>query len=71
MSTILFLSLNKFFKDHKKFTADNAISKMKNLKCKVFDNCILVKEITKDMREICDIEGIKVPEKIVLPLPNL
>jgi hypothetical protein len=71
MSTILFLSLNKLFKDHKKFTADNAISKMKNLKCKVFDNCILVKEINKDMREICDIVGIKVPEKIILPLPNL
>jgi hypothetical protein len=68
MAIILHLKLNQCFKGHKVFTAQNALIEMRNLKCKVYDDCILVKEITKDMREVCKMVGIKVPEKISLPI---
>jgi hypothetical protein len=71
MATVMYLKLNQCFKGHKVFTAQNAIIEMRNLKCKVFDNCLLIKEITKDMRDICKIVGIKVPEKISLPIKHL
>jgi hypothetical protein len=50
------------------YNASNALLEMRNLKCKVYDDCILVKEITKDMRNICKIADIEVPEKIKLPI---
>jgi transposase len=71
MATILYLKLNQWFKGHKVFTAQNSLIEMRNLKCKVYDRCVLVKEMTRDMREICKILGIQVPEKISLPINHL
>jgi hypothetical protein len=71
MATILYLKLNQCFKGHKVFTAQNTLIEMRNLKCKVYDSCVLVKEITRDMREMCKILGIQVPEKITLPINHL
>ncbi|MDR1086436.1 MAG: hypothetical protein LBP22_16655, partial [Deltaproteobacteria bacterium] len=71
MATIMYLKLNQCFKGHKVLTAQNAIIEMRNLKCKVFDHCLLVKETAKDMREICKIVGIKVPNKIRLPIKHV
>jgi hypothetical protein len=68
MAVVLYLKLNKCFKDNKDYTADNALTIMKNLKCKVYDDSILVKEITRKMREICKLTGIIPPEKLSLPL---
>jgi transposase len=70
ISVIIFLKLNQCFKGHKVFNAQNALMAMRNLKCKVYDDCILVKEPTKDMREICKVVGIEIPEKINLPLTH-
>jgi hypothetical protein len=71
MAIILYLKLNKCFADHKHLNAKNAIIEMKNLKCKVYDDFVLVKEMTKDMREICKIVDIKIPEKIFLPINQM
>jgi transposase len=71
MATVLSLKLNKYFKGHKVFTAQNALMEMKNLKCKVYDNLLLIKEMTKDMRDVCKMTGIVMPEKIFLPLSQL
>jgi hypothetical protein len=71
MAIILFIKLNHCFKGHKVFTAQNALIEMRNLKCKVYDDWVLVKEINKDMREICKMVDIKVPEKISLPINHL
>jgi hypothetical protein len=68
MSVILYLRLNKCFNGDTVFTAQNALDEMRNLKCKVYDNCVRIKEITKDMRTVCDKVGIKVPETIKLPI---
>ncbi|MDR2460191.1 MAG: hypothetical protein LBE38_05350, partial [Deltaproteobacteria bacterium] len=62
---------NQCFKGHKVFTAKNALMEMRNLKCKDYDDCILVKEPTEDMREISKIVGIDLPEKISLPMHPL
>ncbi|MDR2200206.1 MAG: hypothetical protein LBR53_12330, partial [Deltaproteobacteria bacterium] len=68
MAVILYLKLNKRFAGHKRLNAKNALIEMKNLKCKVYDDRALIKKITKDMREICKIVDIKIPEKIFSPI---
>jgi hypothetical protein len=68
LASLLYILLNKCFKSSKKLTAESALIEMRNLKCKVFDDCLTIKEITKNMREISDISGIIIPEKIPLPL---
>jgi hypothetical protein len=71
MATIIYLKINHCFKNDKTFTAENALLEMRNLKCKVFDDRILVKEPNKDMKHICKVLGIKIPEKLELPLKNI
>jgi hypothetical protein len=68
MAIILYLKLNQCFNGHKVFTGKNALLEMRNLKCKVYDDCILIKEATKDMRDICNLVGIDLPEKINRPI---
>jgi hypothetical protein len=71
MAIILYLKLNQCFKGHNDLTANGALMEMKNLKCKIFDDCIHVKEPTKFIREICAIVGIDLPERIPLPILRL
>ena len=66
MAIILYLTLNQRFKGHKVYTAHNALLEMRNLKCKVYDDRLLVKEPTKDMKEICSLSGITIPDKLRL-----
>jgi hypothetical protein len=66
MAIVLHLKLNKRFKGHKVFTAQNILIEMRNLKCKVYDNLLLIKEMTKYMKDICKMTGIIIPEKINL-----
>jgi hypothetical protein len=68
MSVVLFLQLSMCFKENKDYTAESALIILKNLKCKVYDDMVLVKETTKKMREILKLTGIIAPEKIDLPL---
>jgi hypothetical protein len=44
---------------------------MRNLKCKVYDDCIIEKGMTKHMREICKLVNIEISEKILLPTKGL
>ena len=37
---------------------------LRNLKCKVFDDCVLVKEPTRKMSEICKKLGVDLPLRI-------
>lgn len=68
MSVLLYMMLNKCFEDSKNFNASNSLMLMRNLKCKVFDNSLLVSEPTKDMKKICKILDINIPEQITLPI---
>jgi hypothetical protein len=47
--------------DETKFCADGAFRVLRNLKCKVFDDCILVKEATKKINEIAEHLNIALP----------
>ena len=47
--------------DGLKFCAEGAFRTLHNLKCKVFDDNILVKESTKKQNEIVDHLGIEFP----------
>lgn len=71
MAIILYLKLNQCFKGHKVLTAKSALMEMRNLKCKVFDDYMHVKEPTKEMREICAMVGVDLPERIILPISQL
>jgi hypothetical protein len=62
------MMLNKCFHGNKEFTAQNSLIVMRNLKCKVYEDCLLVSELTKDMKDICKMAGIEVPEKMKLQI---
>ena len=47
-----------------RFTADGAFRVLHNLKCKVFDDCILVKEATKKENDIIGHLKIELPLKL-------
>jgi transposase len=66
ISVVVYLSLNRCFKEHKVFAVQNALTEMRNLKCKVYEKSLLVKEPTKDMKEICKLSGVSIPEKLKL-----
>jgi hypothetical protein len=70
LASLLYILLNKHFKESKRFTAENALMEMRNLKCKVFDDCLMVKEITKNMRDISKMTSITIPEKIPIALKS-
>jgi hypothetical protein len=71
MATVLYAKLNQCFFGNKVFTAENALLQMRNLKCKVYNRCILISEPTKNMKDICKLVGIDIPEKIDLPMSQL
>jgi hypothetical protein len=65
LSTILYLTIRKLF--HKqKYNIIDAFSSLHYLHCKVFDNFILIKEPTKQMKDIMEIAKVKIPQKIPL-----
>jgi hypothetical protein len=60
ISTIAYMLVNRLL-DGTKFCADGAFRALRNLKCKVFDDCILVKEATKKTNEIAEHLNIELP----------
>ena len=60
ISTIAYMLVNSLL-DGTKFCADGAFRVLRNLKCKVFDDCILVKEATKKINEIAEHLNIALP----------
>ena len=48
----------------KKYTVDQALLSMRNLKCKVYDKEIRVEELTKDQKEITQTLNILVPKTL-------
>lgn len=48
----------------KKHTAEEILLTMRNLKCKVYENEVLVQELTKQQREIAEMLNIIVPKKM-------
>ena len=60
LSTIAYMLVNKLL-DGLKFCANGAFRTLHNLKCKVFDDRILVKEATKKNNDIAKHLGIELP----------
>jgi hypothetical protein len=60
LSTIAYMLVNKSL-EGLKFCADGAFRTMQNMKCKVFDDRILVKEATKKDNDIAKHLGIELP----------
>jgi hypothetical protein len=68
MSVMLNLKLNQCFAGNKMFTAQSALLVMRGLKCKVYKNCMLISEPNKNMKQICKMASITLPEKLKLPM---
>jgi hypothetical protein len=64
LAALVYLFLNEKLKDTK-FNAANAILIYRNLKCKIYDNEILVKEPVKNMNDIAEKLAIVIPKRIV------
>jgi transposase len=67
LSTIAYMLVNQLL-DGLKFCADGAFRTLHNLKCKVFDDCILIKEATKNDNDIAIHLGIDLPLELPLCL---
>ena len=65
ISTIAFMQVNQLL-DGVKFSAEGAFRSLNNLKCKVFDNHILVKEPTRKEGDIASHLGIELPLRLEL-----
>ena len=63
LSTIAYMLVNHLLEGIK-FTADGAFRVLHNLKCKVFDDCILIKEATKKENDIVGHLKIELPLKL-------
>lgn len=63
MSTIALMQMNQLL-EGVKYTAEGAARSLNNLKCKVFDNHILVKEPTKKENDIALHLNIEIPLKL-------
>ena len=63
LSTIAYMLLNAML-DGSKFCADGAFRALHNLKCKVFDDHILVKEPSKKINDIAKHLDIEIPLKL-------
>lgn len=59
---VAFLQLKKQL--GKKYTVEEVLLSMRNLKCKVYDKEILVEELTKDQKEITETLNIIVPKTL-------
>jgi hypothetical protein len=64
LAALVYLYLNEILKDTK-WNAANAIMIFRNLKCKIYDEEVLVKEPVKNMKEISKKIGITIPKRIV------
>jgi transposase len=60
ISTVAYMLVNRLLEDSK-YCADGAFRVLHTLKCKVFDNCILVKEPTKKINEIAKLLNLDIP----------
>jgi len=58
---VVFMFLRKGLKN--KYTVEEALMSMRNLKCKVYDNEMLISETTKQQKEILSLLNIIVPKK--------
>jgi hypothetical protein len=65
ITTVVYLSVNQLLKGTA-FNADGAFFILRNQKCKVFDDCILPKEITKKMNDIY--KKLKIKSPLSIPL---
>jgi len=63
ISAVVFLSLNRLL-EGSGFSAGGAFVVLRNQKCKVFDDCVLVKEATKKVNEIYEKLGIDPPLRL-------
>jgi len=63
LATISYMLVNKLL-DGTKFCADGAFRTLRNLKCKVFDDSILIKEATKKHNQISSHLKIELPLKL-------
>jgi Transposase len=62
MALVVFVLLKKAI--GKKHTVEEVLLTMRNLKCKVYDNEILIPELTKRQKEFVERLGIIVPKKM-------
>jgi len=62
ISLVVFLLLKKEIGE--KYTVEEILMNMKNLKCKVYDNEIFIQELSKQQREIVEVLNILVPKKL-------
>ena len=63
LSTIVYLHFNQLL-DGLKFCAEGAFRSLHNLKCKIFDDCVLVKEATMKDNQIAKHLDIEFPLKL-------
>jgi CRISPR/Cas system CSM-associated protein Csm2 small subunit len=68
LASILLLPINQKLNEGKHCTIE-VFSMMRNLKCKIYDHEILVKEPTKKMKKIAELLQVKIP--LSLPRPNV
>jgi hypothetical protein len=69
LASVAFLQINKALNQasgNEKMNAEGLFVVMKNLKCKVYDNKVLVKEPTKKMKATASKLAVKFPETITL-----
>ena len=64
MATVAYMLINSLL-EGTKFCGEGAFRALQNLKCKVFDECILIKEPNKKINDITKHLKIEIPEKII------
>ena len=62
LAVVVFTMLRKGLQN--KYTVEEALMCMRNLKCKVFDKEVLVGETSKQQKEILSLLNIIVPKKV-------
>ncbi|MCD6218935.1 hypothetical protein J7K43_00945, partial [Candidatus Calescamantes bacterium] len=62
LTLVVFVLLRKELQN--KYTVEEVLMSMRNLKCKLFDNEILIGEISKQQKEILSLLNIIVPKKM-------
>lgn len=60
ITLIAFIQLKK--KIGNKYTVEEILLTMRNLKCKVFDNELIISELTKDQKDLCEDMDVVVPK---------
>jgi transposase len=60
LALILFLDFKKSL--DLKYTVEEALQILRNVKCKVFENEVLIQELNKDQKDICTLLKIMVPK---------